>query len=164
MMPLPLLAQHSHDPRNPEGHGAHLPEIVMWKSACLLLPFLATMATAQSFTTAAEVKPILSATKPYWIAVREFDGQDLLYFTNLLAWRCGVENVFYAVNDGGVPVLLKMEPCHDDTAQPNALMIDDILPYVIAPPGSIQTVTVGVVYDDGTQDFGQYERKAVLTP
>ena len=163
-MILPLSGQHSFDPRGPEGQGAQLTENVMWKAACLLLPFLCSAATAQSFTTAAEVKPILSATKPAWIAVREYDGQDLLYFTNLLAWRCGVESVFYAINDGGVPILLKMEPCHDDTAQPNALLIEDILPYVTAPLGSIQTVTVGVVYDDGTQDFAQYDRKAVLTP
>jgi hypothetical protein len=124
---------------------------------------MAAGAQAQTYTTAAEVKPILQATKPSWIAVREFDGQDLLYFTNLLAWRCGVASVSYAVN-GGDKTVLPMEPCHEDTAQPNALLMETILPYVILPLGSVETVAVFVTYDDDTPDQADYERKAVLIP
>jgi hypothetical protein len=129
-------------------------------AALVLLP---SAALSQSFTTAAEVKPILMATKANWIAVRDYDGQDLLYFTNLLAWRCGVSHVFYAVN-GGDPVELEMEPCHEDTAQPNALLMETALPYVTLPQGSVQTVTVGVVFDDDSNEAANFERKAVLIP
>ncbi len=129
-------------------------------AALVLLP---TAALAQSFTTAAEVKPILMATKANWIAVRDYDRQDLLYFTNLLAWRCGVSHVFYAVNEAD-PVELDMEPCHEGTAQPNALLMDQALPYVTLPQGSVQTVTVGVVFDDDSHEAASFERKAVLIP
>lgn len=124
---------------------------------------VAAGANAQTFTTAEEVKPILTATKPQWIAVREWEGQDLVYFTNLLAWRCGLASVRYAIN-GGEAVNLPLEPCHEDTASPNAMVAEDILPYIVQPLGSVQTVTVSVTYDDDTPDEAQYERKAVLMP
>lgn len=124
---------------------------------------VAAGAGAQTFTTAAEVKPILTATKPNWIAVREWDGQDLVYFTNLLAWRCGLASVRYSIN-GGPQELLDLEPCHEDTAQPNALLMETIQPYITLPLGSVETVTVTVTYDDDSPDEASYDRKAVLMP
>lgn len=125
---------------------------------------LAPAALAQNFTTAAEVKAILSATKPQWIAVREYDGRDLLYFTNLLAWRCGVEKVSYGVNGAAPETALTMEPCYEADAQPNALKVEDILPYVSLDLGSVQTVKVLVTFDDGSTEEGSYERAKVMTP
>lgn len=127
---------------------------------CLALP-----ASAQSFTSAAEVKPILSAIKPQWIAVREWDGQDLIYFTNLLAWRCGVDSVAYGVNGAAPDVALVIEPCYEDEAQPNALKMDQgVLPFVTQGLASVQSVTVLVTYDDGSTETADYARAAVLMP
>lgn len=131
----------------------------------LLATLLALPASAQQMTTAAEVKPILSATKPQWIAVREWEGQDLIYFTNLLAWRCGLEMVTYGVN-GLPPVLpLPKEPCYEGEAAPNAIKADKgIEIWVEQPLGSVQSVSVAITYDDGTTDTAEYQRKAVLMP
>ena len=130
---------------------------VLWG---LALPVL-----AQNFTSAAEVKPILSVTKPQWIAVREFDGKDLVYFTNLLAWRCGVQTVAYGLNGAAPQTALVTEPCYEAEPQPNALKMDQgVLPYIEAALGSVQTVTVLVTYDDGSTDTGEYLRAAVMTP
>ena len=136
------------------------------RTALICLTVAAMLATgvhAQTFTTAAEVKPILNATKPNWVAVREFDGQDLLYFTNLLAWRCGVTSVSYALN-GGPEQDLPMEPCHEDTAQPNALLMDSILPYLTLPLSSVESLAVTVTFDDDTTERGDYLRPAILMP
>lgn len=120
---------------------------------------------AQDFTTAAEVKPILTAIKPSWIAVRAYEGQDLLYFTNLLAWRCGIEVVTFGMNGAAPDMPLTMEPCHDGEAQPNALKMDQgVLPYVPFDLGLIQSVTVRVTFDDGSTETEDYQRKDVMTP
>ena len=126
---------------------------------------ISTAALAQDYTTAAEVKPILDATKPQWIAVREFDGKDLLYFTNLLAWRCGVSEIRYGLNGAPADTVFPMEPCHEGTAAPNALLMEKgELPYITLDLASVATVSVFVVYDDETTTTAEYERKAVMTP
>lgn len=119
---------------------------------------LGTPASAQQFTTAAQVRPMLDATKARWIEVREYDGKDLLYFTNLLAWRCGLDAIFYSVN-GGAETRWK-EGCYENETDPNALKE---LPYVGFPLGSVESVTVRLQYDDGSTDSASYPRGKILT-
>ena len=133
--------------------------------AALALVLLASAAQGQNYTTAAEVKPILTMTKPGWIAVRPDDGNDLLYFTNALAWRCGVSEIRYGVNGAPAATVLAMEPCYEGEAAPNALKLEGgILPYVVLPLGSVLTVAVVVVFDDGSEEPASYQRAAVLIP
>ncbi len=115
------------------------------------------------FLTALEVKPILTATKGNWVALRDYDGQDLLYFTQLESWRCGLFEIRYSVN-GGDEQLREMEPCYQDTAQPNAMTLENHLPFIRLIGGSVETVKISVLYDDGTTDSATFERKAILMP
>ncbi|RVT85678.1 hypothetical protein DXV76_07965 [Rhodobacteraceae bacterium CCMM004] len=115
------------------------------------------------FTTAGEVRPILMATRPQWVGVRSYGGQDLVYFTNLLAWRCGLAQIAYAVNGGAMQVL-DTEPCHLDTATPNALRLEGVLPYVAFPPGSVERVEVQVTFDDLSIAAGSYARPEIAMP
>ncbi|MCK8484962.1 hypothetical protein MUY21_13035 [Aliiroseovarius sp. S2029] len=124
---------------------------------------LAVPAQAQNFTTANEVRPILDATKGSWVAVREYDGKDLLYFTHLLAWRCGLDQIHYALN-GGSERQFDAEPCYEDEPQPNAIKAEDKLPYVVFDLKSIDLVSVRLVYDDGTEAVTSYERAQIMTP
>ncbi len=134
---------------------------------CLVavLPAIAALAAAaQSFTTAAEVKPILQATKSSWVALREYDGNDMLYFTNLESWRCGLSQVRFSVNSTAATKVWEMEPCHEGEAHPNALKLEAHLPYTVLPLGMATSVSVVVVYDDGSEDRVDYDRKAILMP
>ena len=115
------------------------------------------------FTTATEVKPILTATKTAWVAVREYDGNDLLYFTHLAAWRCGLHEIRYGVN-GAAEQVFEVEECYVDTAQPNAMKMETHLPYVILDVGSVDSVSVSLIFDDGTQDSATYQRSDILMP
>ena len=115
------------------------------------------------FLTATETKPILNATKGNWIAVREWEGQDLIYVTHLWAWRCGLFDIALGVN-GAEPEIWPLPDCHADSAQPNAILEGDGLPYRAFPLKSVETVTVVITYDDLSTDMASFDRNGVLIP
>lgn len=129
-----------------------------------LAALLAAPLAAQEFTTAAEVRPILNMQKDSWVAVREYDGRDLVYFTAVLAWRCGLDAVHYGLNGAPPETALDMEPCHIDTAAPNAITGDVHPIYIEAPLGSVEAIRLRLTYDDGTIDEATYAREEVLMP
>ncbi len=117
------------------------------------------------FTTATEVKPILTATMGSWVAVRNYEGQDLVYFTQLLAWRCGLWDISYGINGAAPDTVLPLEPCHENTNSPNALTdIENFLPYIALPENSVESVTVQLTLDDGSVMSNSYERTAIQMP
>jgi hypothetical protein len=130
--------------------------------ALMAILSLPVPALAQQFTTAAEVRPILEATRANWVALRRWDGKELLYFTHLEAWRCGMVQVRYAVN-GGAELPWDMPPCLTGTPSPNAIPADR-LPFTDLPAEALQTVTVVVVLADGTELRQDYARAAILMP
>ncbi|MCB1331570.1 MAG: hypothetical protein KDK28_19855 [Maritimibacter sp.] len=117
---------------------------------------------AEQFTTAEEVKPMLDFTRADWVSLREFNGDDQLLFTHILAWRCGIDRISYAVN-GGDRERLAVEPCYEGETRPNDFKDNSILPYVTFPAGSVTAVTVWLNYDDGSTDKEDYKRKAILS-
>ncbi len=114
------------------------------------------------FTTATEVRPILTATKGNWVAVREYDGRDLVYVTHLLAWRCGLVGMRYGIN-GEQMRDWPMPDCLTEYATPNALP-DGVLPFVSFAPGSVRSVQIEIIYDDLGRDAASFKRNEVLIP
>lgn len=119
-----------------------------------------TGAKAQ-FMTAAEVRPILDATQSSWVAVRVYDGQDLLYFTHLLAFRCGLDAVFYGINGEPPRERLPLEPCYEGTASPGAMDPVNYPPYTAFPAGSVHSVTILMKYDDGGKTEATFQRAQI---
>lgn len=115
------------------------------------------------FTIAAEVKPILAATRGNWVAVREFDGQDLLYVTHLWSWRCGLVQMKLGVN-GAEPEIWPMPECHLDMATPNAIHDSDGPPWRAYPLGSVQQIEVQLTFDDLDTDSARFDRRGVQIP
>ena len=115
------------------------------------------------FTTAAEVKPILSATKGNWVAVREYNGKDLLYVTHLWGWRCGLHAIAISVNDEPMQNW-PLPACHMKYSTPNAILEEDGLPYLSLRLGAVETIEIQLVYDDLSMDRGRFERGNVLIP
>ncbi|MFN4058768.1 MAG: hypothetical protein ACK4HW_11390 [Roseinatronobacter sp.] len=124
----------------------------------LCAALLATPVSVQDFTTQAEVQPILTLTRANWVGIGTATGNDLLYFTQILAWRCGITGIRYGLN-GAEPVTdYTMEPCHSDLNPPN--QIRD-LPCLVFPLNSIEQVTVEITYPDGQVDRESYQRSAI---
>jgi len=128
--------------------------------AALVAAGLANGAQAQ-FMSAAEVKPILGMTKGNWVAVRAFNGQDLLYFTHLMSFRCGLEEVMYGINGEPASISLPMEPCHEGTSAPMAMDPVAFPPYVAFPAGSVHSVNILMMYDDGDIEEATFERAEI---
>ena len=139
----------------------------MFKNLSVALLIAATTLAAlpvQAQTTTAEVKPILTMIKGMWVSVREYDGNDLLYFTMLESYRCGLDEVKYGINTDVADQVWDQETCYLDEAAPNAMKMEDGLPFITLPLGSVETVVIEILYDDGTTDSETYERKAIMTP
>ncbi|NOR62371.1 MAG: hypothetical protein GQ535_07765 [Rhodobacteraceae bacterium] len=131
--------------------------------AAVLATGLGTGAQAQ-FLSAAEVKPILEMTQANWLGVRLWEGNDLLYFTHLVTFRCGLEEVFWGIN-GEVPSEpLPMEPCHEGSAAPGAMDPVKYPPYITFPAGSIHSITLMLMYDDGDIQEVSFERAQIQIP
>ncbi|PHQ94591.1 MAG: hypothetical protein COB39_13650 [Marinosulfonomonas sp.] len=112
------------------------------------------------------MKPILSATKTAWLALREHDGNDLLYFTHLAAWRCGLHEIRFSLN-GTPEQVFEVEECYIDTAQPNqlnALKTQTHLPHIVYDRDPVGSVTVTLTFDDATKDSAEYKRTDILMP
>lgn len=102
------------------------------------------------FTTAGEVAPILKMTKKNWSAVREYDGQDLVYFTHVLSWRCGLKGANFSINDEPLQDL-ELPECHMKFQQPNALIDEEpLLTYRRYELGSVKSVRIDVLLDNLT--------------
>ncbi|MCW8841994.1 MAG: hypothetical protein OQK00_01120 [Rhodobacteraceae bacterium] len=111
------------------------------------------------FLTASEVRPILEATRGNWIAVRAYNGQDLLYFRHLLSWRCGLHEIRFSINDGPMQVFAH-PPCDAQAPAPAAIP-DDATIYLSYPLGSVQAVDIELLYDDLEVAEGAFLRKAI---
>jgi hypothetical protein len=57
-----------------------------------------------------------------------------------------------------------MPPCHIDTASPNAITPEDGLIYRTYPLGSVQSVTIGLTYDDLTTEAQVFDRAGQMIP
>lgn len=115
------------------------------------------------FTTATEVKPILTATKASWVGLRDYGGNDLVYVTHLWAWRCGLSAMAISIN--GAPLEnLPLPACHSEYAMPSVILEEDGLPYLTYPQGSVEQITVQIIYDDLFQDIASFASNEVRIP
>ncbi|AXS41256.1 hypothetical protein [Breoghania sp. L-A4] len=109
--------------------------------ACLAWPV-----TAGAQMPDEQVKQILTMTKANWVAFRDWQGRQLIYFTHLEAWKCGIGAVRYGLNDDPVETVWTLEACNPNA--PNAVTKE--IPYLSLPANSAQSISVQLTFKDGT--------------
>ncbi|MHA1157172.1 MAG: hypothetical protein ACTSP2_00295 [Alphaproteobacteria bacterium] len=94
-------------------------------------------------------KQILPVTKQAWVAFRNYDGKQWIYFTHLVVYRCGLSEIRYSIGSAALDQTFPLPHC--DPANPNA--IDPVAdpPYVTLPLGTAASIAVQVVYEDGEE-------------
>lgn len=113
------------------------------------------------FTTATEIKPIIEVTRANWVAVRRYEGQDLLYVSHLAAWRCGMHEIRIGIN-GAAPEKWDLPECQLGIMQPNRIPDDGALKiYRAYPLDSVKSVSVEILFDDMTEAKASFERAAI---
>ena len=108
--------------------------------------FVAILAvSAPALAQTGQERQILEMTKDAWIAFRDFGGEQLIYFTHLEAWKCGIAEVRYSVNSEALDQVWELQAC--DPENPSAITTER--PYIALPLGTAQSVSVQLTYQDG---------------
>lgn len=114
-------------------------------------PLLAQTAPPTDFTTPEGAAYIHQAIKDQILSFKEDGDLDYIYFTTILSWRCGVQELYYGLNDDPAVTQFPLEPCYRDLRAPNTHKeLGTTYPFFIKlPKGSAQNVTLRVIYEDG---------------
>ncbi|MGV3548143.1 hypothetical protein [Rhizobium sp.] len=97
-------------------------------------------------------KAMLDANRqPGWVQFRNFADRQLIYFTALQTMRCRLSEVRYSVNSDALDLRFPLGDC--DPQQPYNLPADDPdnkYIYNSYAPGEVKTITIQVVWEDGS--------------
>lgn len=123
-------------------------------------PAMAQTAPPTDFTTPEGAAFIHQSIKDQILSFKEDGEIDYIYFTAILGWRCGVQEIYYGLNDELPVTRLPMEPCHRELRQPNTSKDRDLTyPFFITvPKGTAQKVTLRIIYEDGSSATFESER------
>lgn len=90
---------------------------------------------------------LLDLTRGSWAYFRNYNGRQLIYFTHLEVYRCGITKVRYSLNGEALDREWKLQPC--DPKKPNQVTTDKV--YISLPLKTAQSISVRLTYNDGRQ-------------
>ena len=126
-------------------------------AAATVLVAGATQATAQETKVMPlpQVKNILNITRDSWIAFRDFNGRQLIYFTQIITWKCGVKEIRYSLNSDDLAERFPVPECNP--LLPNSIGENDKI-YLQMKLNSVETAAVQLLFDDATTSATQIYR------
>ncbi|TJV13679.1 MAG: methyl-accepting chemotaxis protein [Mesorhizobium sp.] len=101
-------------------------------------------------------KQILDQFWTSWIAFDAGGNHGLVYFTQMLSYRCAIKEVRYSLNGAALDKQIKMPPC--DKKDPYAIPYDYQPYFKVAD--SVKSMSVQVTYTDSTKSpVREYKRQ-----
>ncbi|MEP0940364.1 MAG: hypothetical protein ABJH63_20745 [Rhizobiaceae bacterium] len=114
------------------------------------IALMAQSALAQTLPPKSLYQAMLNGNKASgWVAFRNFNGQQLLYFTTLQTLHCRLKEIRYSINSDALDQ--RVEPVKCNKALPFSINDDDVTGgrvYKSMPLGTAQWVAVQVVWED----------------
>lgn len=96
----------------------------------------------------AQMRAALEATGRQWVAFRNWQGRQLIYFTHLVAWKCAIKEVRYAVDGQDPAELFPLPAC--DPQNPFLVNGESDTILLSFAPGEVEEISIQLVYGDGT--------------
>ena len=81
-----------------------------------------------------------------WIAFRNYDGAQLIYFTQLVTMKCGLKEVRFSLNGPSLEHTFELPKCN---WQVPFNVGADTIPYLSMPLNTAKSISVQVTYADG---------------
>ena len=119
----------------------------------LVLSVVCAMTTAASsqsrVPTVPFVKKALKVSKGRWIAFRNFHGNQLVYFSSLVTWKCAISELRYSVNGTALDQRWPLPSCNPHVPYNIDLKTTKVL--LTLPLGQAKSVSVQIVFKDGSK-------------
>lgn len=96
-----------------------------------------------------QMRMMIEAGADQWIAFRDYNGRQLIYFTHFVSMKCGIAELRYSVNSTELDQVWPLPDCHEQIPFHVDPETDQI--YLDLELGAAETVTVLVRYLDGGQ-------------
>jgi hypothetical protein len=96
-----------------------------------------------------QAKLMLNSAKSGWVAFRNYNGKQLIYFSNILSYHCNIKSLNYWINDETEANSWAIPKCNPHNPYAVDPTKDPI--YFSRPLGSIKKLTVLVTFIDETQ-------------
>lgn len=122
----------------------------VWRGlAGLVLMAGAAVPSVGQMMAPAQMRVALEATGHQWVAFRNWQGRQLIYFTHLVAWKCAIREVRYVINGQGLSERFPLPACNPQ----NPFLVDaekDRI-FLSFAPGAVREIGIRLVYGDGTE-------------
>jgi hypothetical protein len=104
-------------------------------------------ARAQTLPPIETFKQMANAAATQWVAFRDFNGRQLVYFTTVVSYACGLTEIRWSMNSDSLDQNWPVPKCNEYL--PFAINTDNKI-YETLKLNTAKTISVQLVFKDGT--------------